>query len=259
MLKHTTFNSDDSSLPFISIVSSTSITTTLLNTDLVTALLKSQNSLSTSLASGPISLNNLFSNDILQYFNNGNVSGGLCSGVGKDLKDAVLRQTSFVDKMWDKYWIGSPALEGTIRRARNRYTSFLNLFKLYPSTMFVPTLDIDLVWHTHQCSPERYYAVTNELAGKFIKHDDSIVQNKLNTGLKETIRLWRTQFGSEYQVCGCWDCEALQSAIEDSDNKPDWTAIARRVSKEVTHHRSVEVARRKKYAINTVTKAELKS
>jgi hypothetical protein len=165
---------------------------------------------------------------------------------GEDLRAAVQRQVSFVDKMWDKLWIRSPALESTIRRARQRYNNFLRLFKLYPSTMFVPTLDIDLVWHTHQCSPSQYYVATQELAGKFVNHDDSIVQTKLDTGLQDTKSLYRMRFGQEYHTCGCWDCEALQSAIENAGKGADWKAIAKQVGETVAYYRAVEVARRKK-------------
>lgn len=168
---------------------------------------------------------------------------------GESLRDAVLRQVSFVDKMWDKLWIRSPALESTIRRARSRYNNFLRLFKLYPTTMFVPTLDIDLVWHTHQCSPSQYYTATQDLAGKFVNHDDSIVQQKLDTSLQDTKNLYRMRFGQEYHICGCWDCEALQAVIEKSGKEVDWKAIAKQVGENVAYYRAVEVARRKKEPI----------
>lgn len=172
-------------------------------------------------------------------------------GVAEDLKDAVLRQVSFVDKMWDKLWIRSPGLDGTIRRALGRYEQFLRLFKIYPSQMFVPTLDIDLAWHTHQCSPSKYYKATQELAGKFVNHDDSIVQEKLDTSLQDTKSLYRMRFGREYHICGCWDCEALQSALEKAEKGVKWDGIAKQVGETVAYYRAVEVARRKKKPIST--------
>lgn len=169
--------------------------------------------------------------------------------VGEDLKQAVLRQASFVDKMWEKLWISSPALDGTVRRASHRYNNFLRLYKLYPTTMFVPTLDIDLVWHTHQCSPSKYYVTTQGLAGKFINHDDSIIQAKLDTGFEETKNLYRIRFGKEYQICGCWDCEMLQSAIEKAGKHANLGQIAQRVGADVAYYRAIEVARRTKKPI----------
>ena len=111
--------------------------------------------------------------------------------------------------------------------------------------MFVPTLDIDLVWHTHQCSAVNYHRVTQEVAGKFVNHDDSIVQDKLDTGMEETKKLYRMRFGREYHICVCWDCEALLEAVEKAGKGKDmdWEAVAERVSGDVAFYRAVEVAR----------------
>ncbi|KAK4122062.1 hypothetical protein N657DRAFT_682526 [Parathielavia appendiculata] len=72
------------------------------------------------------------------------------------LADNITRQAAFVDKMHRHLWIRAPSLEGTVRRAVEKYDSFLRLFALYPGEMLVPTLDIDLVWHTHQLSAGRH-------------------------------------------------------------------------------------------------------
>ena len=166
------------------------------------------------------------------------------------LRDAVVRQTSFVDKMNAHLWIRSPAVEGTITRAMRRYRRFLQLYKLYPNTMFVPTLDIDLVWHTHQCSASVYFNSTRSIAGKFVNHDDSIVQDRLDTGFETTRNLYRIRFIEEYPICGCWDCEALLSELErpthTKDGSPDLEAMVKKVIDDVTYYRHVEVLRRGK-------------
>lgn len=59
------------------------------------------------------------------------------------------------------------------------------------------------------------------------------------------------RFGQEYHICGCWDCEALQSAIERTSKGADLKAIAKQVGENVTYYRAVEVARRKKEPIPT--------
>ncbi|KAG9504918.1 hypothetical protein J7337_004899 [Fusarium musae] len=66
------------------------------------------------------------------------------SEFGKQLRDAVIRQASFADKMNSLMWIRSPALQGTIRRAISRYQNFCKLLKMSKTTV-VPTLDIDLL------------------------------------------------------------------------------------------------------------------
>jgi hypothetical protein len=144
-------------------------------------------------------------------------------------------------------WIRSPAVEGTLCRAIERYIKFLKLFRLYPKTMLVPTLDIDLVWHTHQCSPSRYDTGIVETTGRLIDHDDKLGEGILNPGFTKTGDLYRIRFGQEYQVCNCWDCEALLSAVisPSSETQPDYEAIARHVHANVAYHRAVEIARRK--------------
>lgn len=64
------------------------------------------------------------------------------------LRDTVVRQMSFSEKMAGLLWIRSPTLADTIRRVTERYARFLRLFRQFPGELPAPTLDIDLVWHT---------------------------------------------------------------------------------------------------------------
>jgi hypothetical protein len=164
------------------------------------------------------------------------------------LSAAVERQVSFIDKMESQLWIRSPALDGTLQRAIDRYSKFLKLLKLYPGTMLVPTLDVDLVWHTHQCSASRYENDTGVLAGCFIDHDDAIPSSRLDDGMEKTKLLFRIRFGREYLVCTCWDCQAVLSEVErlnqSETSQADRDAIWQTVSREIAFHRAVELARR---------------
>eukprot|EP01045_Picozoa_sp_COSAG04_P018817 COSAG04_NODE_1770_length_5624_cov_3.175204_8_plen_61_part_01 len=45
-----------------------------------------------------------------------------------------------------------------IAAAVESYRKFLGLMKRHPGVTFVPTLAIDLIWHTHQYHPLRYAA-----------------------------------------------------------------------------------------------------
>jgi hypothetical protein len=167
-----------------------------------------------------------------------------------ELRDAVMRQTSFVDKMHGLMWIRSPALAGTLRRGIARYDNFLGLLKQYPGTMIVPTLDIDLAWHTHQCQALQYAEATKTRVGRFVNHDDSIVKDKLSDGFAKSSKYFRIQYGREYRVCGCWDCEALLDAVEGvagaTPEEVDMGEIARSVEERVKYYRAVERARLEK-------------
>jgi Glycine-rich domain-containing protein-like len=46
--------------------------------------------------------------------------------------------------------------------------SFLDLLSTSPASFFVPTLDIDLVWHTHQLMAQKYDADCRAFVGRFI-------------------------------------------------------------------------------------------
>ena len=109
--------------------------------------------------------------------------------IASTLADAVSRQYSFCQKMELQLWIRSPAVQGTLTRACTRYDKFLQLFKLYPKTTLVPTLDIDLVWLTHQLSHNRYAAAMKLRAGMFIDHDDKLGKDTLDYGMVRTENL----------------------------------------------------------------------
>ena len=169
--------------------------------------------------------------------------------LGIALRDAVVRQSSFVDKMNSHLWIRSPALEGTLGRARDRYCDFLKMFKMFPRQALVPTLDIDLVWHTHQCRAAKYLSATIQLAGKFLNHDDTVVPDKLSDGFNRTRTWYYVRFGKEYAICGCWDCEALLTRLEAMGEKgnegPNFKQIAEEVQQEVQYYRALEIHRQK--------------
>ncbi|RHZ57433.1 hypothetical protein CDV55_100436 [Aspergillus turcosus] len=167
---------------------------------------------------------------------------------------AIERQRTFVDKMVGYLWIRSPGVHGTLCRAITRYEHFLELFKLRPGTTLVPTLDIDLVWHTHQCSASMYEASINKRAGRFINHDDTIPSGVLRTQSDETSVLFRDYFGVEYHVCLCWDCEAIQSAVDglSDDQEVDFKKLADRVVDDLASHRVLELKRRNQLRSNPV-------
>ncbi|KAM7215863.1 Protein of unknown function (DUF1399) domain containing protein [Rhypophila decipiens] len=193
--------------------------------------------------------------------------------LANELFDAVLRQNSFIDKMSNHLWIRSPALRGTLRRSIERYSKFLQLLRLdnkIPGrsgsgkrAMMVPTLDIDLAWHTHQCSGGRpYMMATKSLVGRFINHDDKIGDAVLGDGSVETRRLWRLLFGSEYRICGCWDCEMLIDEVEAAVANTGEIGISMkevvaRVERVVTYYRAVEAARRSGKSTGMPKKLEL--
>ena len=45
---------------------------------------------------------------------------------------------------------------------------FLDLISVDPDAFLVPTLDIDLVWHTHQMMGEAYFRDCKKFTGRYI-------------------------------------------------------------------------------------------
>ena len=175
--------------------------------------------------------------------------------IATEISAATERQNVFVDEMQKQLWISSPAVAATLQRGIERYIKFVTLLKLYPDRLLAPTIDIDLVWHTHQCSPSRYESDMQALAGRFVDHDGDLGYSTLNAAMATTAQLWQIRFGQEYDVCHCWDCEALLSAaIEVEEHQQEkWKfntegvntdTIAQTVADYVTYYRYMEVARR---------------
>lgn len=124
-----------------------------------------------------------------------------------DLCGAVMRQGVFVDKMVKLDWLHSPSARETMARLINKYVNFITLMRRYPKEIAVPTLDVDLAWHTHQLVPHSYYSYTTRATAKFIDHDDKIEETKLNQAFEWTSKTYQQDFHEMYSECTCWYCE----------------------------------------------------
>lgn len=83
-----------------------------------------------------------------------------------------------------------------------------------PKQMAVPTLDVDLAWHTHQLSPMQYYNCSVGLASsplRFMDHNDKVDEVDLTIGFEWTCKAYREVTDGEiYSECVCWFCEAVR-------------------------------------------------
>jgi Glycine-rich domain-containing protein-like len=151
------------------------------------------------------------------------------TGFSLDLRHAVTRQSGFIAKMHMLLWIRAPSLPHTLSKSCDSYKKFLHLLGSGGQNL-VPTLDIDLVWHTHQLCPSFYNFVTLRDTGRFINHDDRVVPAKLDTDFGRCKEMWREVFGEEYGGCLCWQCEQYSAVVAelvgsapgDGDAVVDW-------------------------------------
>lgn len=129
------------------------------------------------------------------------------SAFALDLCGAVMRQGVFIDKMVRLDWLHSPSTRETTSRLIKKYFKFMMLMERHPKQVVVPTLDVDLAWHTHQLSPPSYYHHTTSRTKRFIDHDDKIEETKLNEAFEWTSKTYQEEFHALYSECTCWYCE----------------------------------------------------
>ncbi|KAJ3231950.1 hypothetical protein HDU78_007428 [Chytriomyces hyalinus] len=115
-----------------------------------------------------------------------------------DLVSAVIRQRGFTGKMVGGIvdWCERDALP----RATIRYRNFLALMKKEPGKFLVPTLDVDLMWHTHQCFPLQYQEFGLAELGRVINHDDSVESDTLNKSFNVTSKAWKRHYKEQYSA-----------------------------------------------------------
>lgn len=136
---------------------------------------------------------------------------GNSSSFALDLAGAVTRQGEFVEKMHDIDWLHSPALPSTMHRLVVKYIRFVDIMK-DKNHMAVPTLDVDLAWHTHQLSPLSYFQYTVAQTGQFIDHDDKVAEAKLTDAFAWTSKTYQKLYNEPYSECTCWYCEAIRES-----------------------------------------------
>ncbi len=124
-----------------------------------------------------------------------------------ELGGAVIRQSVFVDKMHSLDWLHSPASRDTMTRLIKKYERFIQIIAANPLQTAVPTLDVDLAWHTHQLSPRSYFDYTFTRCSKFIDHDDKMEEGALSAAFEWTSKIYEKYFQEVYSECTCWYCE----------------------------------------------------
>ncbi|KAI7318221.1 hypothetical protein KC315_g10135 [Hortaea werneckii] len=135
-----------------------------------------------------------------------------------DLVGAVIRQGSFIEKMHHIDWLHSPALFGTTKRLVTRYDRFVRIMA-DGQNMAVPTLDVDLAWHTHQLSPSGYFTYTVQHCKQFIDHDDKVAETTLDHSFEWTSKRYQELYREQYSECVCWYCEARQEQILSASHR----------------------------------------
>ncbi|KAI8330209.1 hypothetical protein BC941DRAFT_441173 [Chlamydoabsidia padenii] len=112
------------------------------------------------------------------------------SSFSLDLLQAIERQHVVGSRMLNVNWVFP---DSVVRGLRN-YKNFLLLMKDDRDLIGVPTLEIDVSWHTHQLHPVDYRRFTLQYIGRVINHDDTIPQIKLDIYSQRTRMAWEKKF-----------------------------------------------------------------
>lgn len=68
--------------------------------------------------------------------------------------------------------------------------------------LLCPTLDIDLIFHTHMLS-RRYTGDVVHSVGRHVDHNDKIEEGVLSKAFEDTSKRWERRFNQKYTTCGC--------------------------------------------------------
>lgn len=130
------------------------------------------------------------------------------------LYQAVVRQGSFTNKMNDSAWLRSPKINDILYQCLLKYSRFITLIanqtRSNKKYVCVPTLDVDLAWHTHQLSPKQYYTYSIDKTNTFIDHDDKISDIILDSSFENTAKRYFKRYNERYTMCYCSYCLQMQ-------------------------------------------------
>jgi len=112
-----------------------------------------------------------------------------------DLVKAAVRQQDFLEQAKYLYG-GGPEL---FKKFLRDYIMFLRLFKFTKNAdVLVPTIGIDLIWHTHMRFPEFYSRDMRKFTGQILNHNDDIPATNLLRHSFSTSQKWSKKYGKAY-------------------------------------------------------------
>lgn len=143
-----------------------------------------------------------------------------------DLVYGMYRQIEFIRKVCSNvYW----RLNSSLAKAIVRYDQFISMAS-EPGPL-VPTMDIDLVWHTHQCTGVAYSAFCMERLRRFVDHDDRVSPYAIRDDYARTYLRFGKKYGTPYSNFipgyGAF-CRAKETSVWSTKSMGAWAAIVMR-------------------------------
>ena len=89
--------------------------------------------------------------------------------------------------------------QNQIKRMVIHYLRFLHLMSTNEGVL-VPTIEIDIVWHSNLHHPELYEKACKAIVGKLVNHNDLIEEKKLSNRYQETTKLYQNHYPGSYGI-----------------------------------------------------------
>lgn len=136
--------------------------------------------------------------------------------IHEDLVGMAVRQERFIKNMVQLNWLYSPYIEMTINEAIDRYQKGILLL---PPQGFIPTVDIDLVWHTHLLDLTTYLQYTQAVTGYLVDHRDKVETQQFDAGFTEMCKKYYKRYRQDYTICLCEYCTLKRRAAKNLFNR----------------------------------------
>jgi len=141
-----------------------------------------------------------------------------------DFVDHVLAQSNFVRKINQLDWLHSPFIKEILRDSCRRYSNWLKLGNSSQTPadstlvsrgrkILVPTLDIDLIWRSHNLAIYFYLDGAFEGSGTLINVIEKPEQAELDITFTETGLRYKQKYSEEYSICFCNLCVSVRSKV----------------------------------------------
>ncbi|OAQ67280.1 alpha-ketoglutarate-dependent sulfonate dioxygenase [Pochonia chlamydosporia 170] len=154
---------------------------------------------------------------------------------GLDLHGATMRLAIFTQNATRINWLEKRSGSTRVDLLSTRYARFMDLQAAHPDRVAIPTVDIDLAWHTHILGPRSYAAWTVKKMGSILDHTDNMDETLLSTSFEWTCQAYMAKYSAPYSECICWYCESVRTLNDENKLEVLHSSSAQRNSSPSIH------------------------
>lgn len=135
----------------------------------------------------------------------------------------VSSKFQFIKKINTFDVLHSENLETTLNTSINRYLNFWSLMKnstgdkkkgnFQDMTQLVPTIDIDMIWHTHKLFFHYYYKWSLYRLNQFVDRNEMMHRQLSDKFFENTAILYKQSFHDDFTNCPCKLCSTIKAKL----------------------------------------------